>query len=129
LQLGYIGVSTGAAAALIAAADQAHDVKAVVSRSGLPDLADDALQRVRAATLLIVGGDDKPLIERNHLALARLQCVKELKIIPGATHRFAEPAFEEAARLASQWFQWHLAFNGSTASHDTNEPVRCSDLP
>jgi len=113
LQLGYFGVSIGAAAALVAAADQGKDVKALVSRGGRPDLADEALPHVRAATLLIVGGGDKPLIELNHRALVRLQCVKEMKIIPGATHLFAEPAFEEAARLASQWFQLHFAFNGS----------------
>jgi dienelactone hydrolase len=127
LQLGYFGISTGAAAALVAAADQGTDVKAIVSRGGHLDLAEEALPQVRAATLLIVGGGDKPLIELNHRALTLLQCVKELKIIPGATHVFPEPEFEEAARLASQWFQRHLACEGSSALSERSEPVLCSD--
>jgi putative phosphoribosyl transferase len=128
LQLGYFGVSSSAAAALVAAADQGTDVKAVVSRAGRPDLADEALSQVRAATLLIVGGGDKPLIELNHRALTQLQCVKELKIIPGATHVFPEPEFEEAARLTSQWFQRHLVYEGTPEMAVRSEPVLCSDL-
>jgi putative phosphoribosyl transferase len=128
LQLGYFGVSTGAAATLVAAADQGTDVKAIVSRGGRLDLAEEALPQVRAATLLIVGGGDKPLIELNHRALTRLQCVKELKIIPGATHVFPEPELEEAARLASQWFQRHLVYESTPEMAVRSEPVLCSDL-
>jgi putative phosphoribosyl transferase len=110
LPLGYFGASTGAAAALVAAAAQGNDVKAVVSRGGRPDLAADALPLVQAATLLIVGGDDEPVIELNRHALARLRCEKQLKIVPGATHLFSEPgALEQVAHLASEWFQLHLA--------------------
>jgi putative phosphoribosyl transferase len=127
LQLGYFGVSTGAAAALAAAADRGTDVKAIVSRGGRPDLADEVLPQVRAATLLIVGGGNKPLIELNHRALARLQCVKEMKIIPGATHVFPEPEFEEATRLTSQWFQQHLVCEGTPELAERIEPVLCSD--
>jgi pimeloyl-ACP methyl ester carboxylesterase len=128
LQLGYFGVSTGAAAALVAAADQGTDVKAIVSRGGRLDLAEEALPQVRAATLLIVGGDDKPLIELNHRALTRLQCVKEMKIIPGATHVFPEPKFEAAARLASQWFQRHLVYESTPEMAVRSVPVLRSDL-
>jgi putative phosphoribosyl transferase len=113
LNLGYFGASTGAAAALVAAA-QGDDVKAVVSRGGRPDLADNILPLVRAATLLIVGGDDEPVVELNRRALARMKCEKQLKIIPGATHLFSEAgALEQVAHLASQWFQLHLAFKDS----------------
>jgi dienelactone hydrolase len=128
LQLGYFGVNTGAAAALVAAADQGTDVKAVVSRGGRPDLADEALPQIRAATLLIVGGSDKPLVEINHQALTRLQCAKDMKIIPGAGRSFSASALEEAARLASQWYQRHLAFDGSSELTGRNAPERCSDL-
>jgi putative phosphoribosyl transferase len=127
LRPGYFGVSTGAAAALVAAADQGTDVRAIVSRCGRPDLADEVLPRISAATLLIVGAGDKPLIEINHRALARLQCVKELKIIPGATHVFPEPEFEEAARLASQWFRRHLTHESAPEMAVSSEPVLCSD--
>ena len=110
LPLGYFGASTGAAAALVAAARQGKSVGAVVSRGGRPDLAEDALPQVHAPTLLIVGGDDEPVVELNRRALARLRCEKQLKIIPGATHLFPEPgALERVANLASQWFQLHLA--------------------
>jgi putative phosphoribosyl transferase len=109
LPLGYFGASTGAAAALVAAAAQGSDVKAVVSRGGRPDLAGSALPLVKAPTLLIVGGDDEPVVELNRHALAQLRCEKQLKIIPGATHLFPEPgALEKVANLASQWFQLHL---------------------
>ena len=113
LRLGYFGASTGAAAALVAAADQASNVKAVVSRGGRPDLAGNALSQVKAPTLLIVGGDDEPVVELNRRALAQLHCEKQLKIIPGATHLFPEPgALEKVASLASQWFQLHLGGEG-----------------
>ena len=91
LHLGYFGASTGAAAALVAAASQGQSVKAVVSRGGRPDLAGNALAQVHAPTLLIVGGDDGPVVELNRRALAQLRCEKQLKIIPGATHLFPEP--------------------------------------
>jgi putative phosphoribosyl transferase len=109
LRLGYFGASTGAAAALVAAAAKGGEVKAVVSRGGRPDLAGKALSLVQAPTLLIVGGNDEPVVELNRGALAQLRCEKQLKIIPGATHLFPEPgALEKVAHLASQWFQLHL---------------------
>jgi putative phosphoribosyl transferase len=109
LNLGYFGASTGAAAALVAAAAPGNNVKAVVSRGGRPDLAGEALPKVNAPTLLIVGGDDEPVVELNRDALAQLRCKKQLKIIPGATHLFAETgALEQVAQLASQWFKLHL---------------------
>jgi putative phosphoribosyl transferase len=107
--IGYFGASTGGGAALVAAAKLGSQVGAVVSRGGRPDLAGDALPHVTAPTLLIVGERDVPVIEMNEEALAKLNCDKELKIIPGATHLFEEPgALEEVARLATDWFQQHL---------------------
>jgi dienelactone hydrolase len=109
LPLAFFGASTGAAAALIAAARQPEHVAAVVSRGGRPDLARAYLGRVRAPTLLIVGGWDEPVIELNRQALALLQCEKQLKIVPAATHLFAEPgALEKVAQLAAEWFQQHI---------------------
>jgi putative phosphoribosyl transferase len=109
LRLGYFGASTGAAAALVAAAHRPDAVGAVVSRGGRPDLARAALQRVQAPTLLIVGGDDDLVVHLNQQAHAELRCPKELVIIPGATHLFPEPgALEEVARSACGWFQRHL---------------------
>lgn len=106
---GYFGSSTGGAAALIAAAELAENVGAVVSRGGRPDLAGDALHRVKAPTLLIVGGLDGPVITMNKDAYAQLRCVKELTIVPGATHLFEEPGkLEEVASLAAKWFVKHL---------------------
>ena len=106
LSLGYFGASTGAAAALVAAAATHALVRAVVSRGGRPDLAGDALEQVRTPTLLIVGGDDVPVIGLNRQALARLSAPdKELVIVPGAGHLFEEPGtLEEVARLAAEWF-------------------------
>jgi putative phosphoribosyl transferase len=110
LALGYFGASTGAAAALVAAAERPELTGAVVSRGGRPDLAGEALPRVRAPTLLIVGGNDFPVIELNRGAFAQLRCEKQLVIVPGATHLFEEPnALEEVARLARAWFVTHLA--------------------
>ena len=109
LSIGYFGASTGAAAALVAAAERPKVVHAVVSRGGRPDLAGAALPRVRAPTLLIVGGDDVQVIELNRAALALLRCEKQLVIIPGASHLFEEPgALDEVARLAREWFRQHL---------------------
>jgi dienelactone hydrolase len=109
LRVGYFGSSTGAAAALVAAAKIGESVGAVVSRGGRPDLAGDALPLVKAPTLLIVGGHDELVIELNEEAFERLRCEKELKIIPGATHLFEEPgALEQVARLAADWFKGHL---------------------
>jgi putative phosphoribosyl transferase len=109
-QVGYFGASTGAAAALIAAGEIPDLVSAVVSRGGRPDLAGDALGFVYAPTLLIVGGDDEPVIGMNRGALAKLACPdKKLVIIPGATHLFEEPGtLEEVARLAAEWFRQHF---------------------
>jgi dienelactone hydrolase len=110
-KLGYFGASTGAGAALVAAAQMPDAISAVVSRGGRPDLAQGALGGVRAPTLLIVGGDDEPVIDMNREALAKLKSLeKKLVIVPGATHLFVEPGtLEEVARLAAEWFSRHLA--------------------
>jgi len=109
LRIGYFGASTGAAAALVAAAERPQIVRAIVSRGGRPDLAGPAFARVEAPTLPIVGGDDMPVIELNRAALAQLRCEKRLVIVPGATHLFEEPgALDEVARLAREWFQQYL---------------------
>jgi putative phosphoribosyl transferase len=109
LRLGYFGASTGAGAALVAAARNPAAVGAVVSRGGRPDLAHGYLQLVQAPTLLIVGGNDHVVIGLNEHALHRLRCPKELVVIPGATHLFEEPgALEEVARLAKEWFGCYL---------------------
>lgn len=108
LGIGYFGASTGAAAALSAAA-QHPGVAAVVSRGGRPDLAGAALPDVRAATLLIVGGNDRQVLALNRSALAQLRAQARLEIVPGATHLFVEPgALEAVARLAADWFAAHL---------------------
>jgi putative phosphoribosyl transferase len=109
LPAGCFGASTGAAAALIAAADRPDAVAAVVSRGGRPDLAADALDRVMAPTLLVVGERDEPVIELNREAAERLRGEHRLEIVPGATHLFEEPgALEEVARLAADWFTTRL---------------------
>ncbi|HEV8552328.1 MAG TPA: dienelactone hydrolase family protein [Casimicrobiaceae bacterium] len=109
LSIGYFGASTGGGAALVAAAELGNEIGAVVSRGGRPDLAADALTRVKSPTLLIVGGFDEPVIRLNKEALALLRCKKELRIVPGATHLFEEPGtLEEVARLAGEWFGRHL---------------------
>lgn len=115
LAIGYFGASTGAGAALRAAAMEPEQIAAVVSRGGRPDLAAPFLPRVLAPTLLIVGGLDDAVIEMNDEALALLTCPKQLVIVPGASHLFEEPGtLEEVARLARQWFQKYLppALNG-----------------
>ena len=109
LDIGLFGASTGAAAALVAAAQRSGEVRAIVARGGRPDLAGSALEKVRAATLLIVGGDDLPVLELNREALRELRAEKELQIVPGATHLFEEPgALAEVSRLAREWFEAHL---------------------
>lgn len=109
LRLGYFGASTGAAAALVAAAREPDAVGAVVSRGGRPDLASSVLSDVQAPTLLIVGGNDQVVLDLNEQALRLLRCPKELVVIPGTTHLFPETgALEEVARLAEDWFQRYL---------------------
>ena len=109
LRVGYFGASTGAAAALVAAAERPNVVHAVVSRGGRPDLAGPALGQVSAPTLLIVGGNDRQVIDLNRWAFGQLRCEKKLVIVPGATHLFEEPgALDEVARLAREWFVRYL---------------------
>lgn len=109
LRIGYFGASTGAAAALMAAVERTQAVGAIVSRGGRPDLAGAALPRVQAPTLLIVGGNDSPVIHMNRAALAELRCEKRLEIVPGATHLFEEPGtLERVADLARGWFKSYL---------------------
>lgn len=109
LPVGYFGASTGGGAALVAAAERLDRVAAVVSRGGRPDLAGEALTRVRAPTLLIVGGRDPLVQQLNEVALQRLRVEARLEIVPGATHLFEEPgALEDVARLAREWFTRHL---------------------
>ena len=116
LRIGYFGSSTGGGAALVAAAKVPEDVGAVVSRGGRPDLGDEALPKVQAPTLLIVGGNDDVVIELNEQARDRMRCEVKLEIVPGATHLFEEPgALEKVAKLASDWFLLHAA--GSAGPH------------
>lgn len=104
-KIGYFGASTGGAAALVAAAQLPNQIQAIVSRGGRPDLAADYLVQVNAPTLLIVGGDDEVVIELNRAAMIKMSCIKELEIVPGATHLFEEPGkLDEVARLATAWF-------------------------
>ena len=109
LGIGYFGSSTGGAAALVAAVDLPQDIGAVVSRGGRPDLAGEALPKVKAPTLLIVGGNDDIVIELNEQARDRMRCEAKLEIVPGATHLFEEAgALEQVAKLANDWFLLHL---------------------
>ena len=123
LPVGLFGASTGAAAALRVAAEMPEAIAAVVSRGGRPDLASrDTLRRVKAPTLLIVGGDDSGVIELNERAGAELECVKELAIVPGATHLFEEHGtLDEVARLAADWFGRHLRNETVNADRDQVE--------
>lgn len=109
LVIGYFGASTGAAAALKAAAAEGSKIGAVVSRGGRPDLAEEALEDVQSPTLLIVGGRDEVVLELNRQAYTRLKGKKQLVIVPGATHLFEEPGtLEEVAQLATEWFKQYL---------------------
>jgi putative phosphoribosyl transferase len=126
LGIGYFGASTGAGAALQAAARDPSTIQAVVSRGGRPDLAEAHLPSVTAPTLLIVGGDDEPVIEMNRAAYRLLACPKRLVIVPGASHLFEEPGtLEQVAEHALAWFQQHFhpAAQGSTGAQ-TKEPLR-----
>ena len=125
LPIGLFGASTGGGAALVAAAGRPHDVVAVVSRGGRPDLAGSALPNVIAPTLLIVGGFDTPVIQMNRAAMAQMPGVVRLEIVPGATHLFEEPgALEQVATLAARWFTQHL-----TPTHETHLGGASSPLP
>jgi putative phosphoribosyl transferase len=109
LHIGYLAASTGAAAALLAAAEAQNTVKAIVSHGGRPDLSGDSLPRVRAPTLLVVGGFDVPTMRMSQDAYASLDCEKQLTIIPGAGHLFEEPGtLDQVARLTVDWFERHL---------------------
>ena len=117
LPLGYFGASTGGGAALAATVIGLVPVAAVVSRGGRPDLAAPVLERVRAPTLLIVGGDDEAVLSLNRAALAQLGAGHRLVVVPGATHLFEEPgALEEVARMAAHWFARHLVERGAGAT-------------
>lgn len=117
LPIGFFGASTGAAAALVAAAAR-KDVRAIVSRGGRPDMADDALEGVTAPTLLIVGGDDPEVLALNRAAYRRLRCERRLEVVPGATHLFEEPGTLEAVvALAREWFLQHLVAQPADAVH------------
>jgi predicted alpha/beta-hydrolase family hydrolase len=110
LRIGYFGASTGAAAALVAAAELGEGVAAVVSRGGRPDLARTALARVTAPTLLLVGSRDPEVLELNRAAARALRCEQRLEVVPGASHLFEEPGtLEEVERLAGEWFERRLA--------------------
>lgn len=120
LPIGYFGASTGAAAALIAAAARPADVAAVVSRGGRPDLAGRALAQVEAPTLLVVGGDDAPVIEMNRTAMRTMRALVRLEIVPGATHLFEEPGtLDQVMTMAAGWFGRYL---GGSALQDGIAP-------
>lgn len=123
LPIALFGASTGAAAAIVAAAERPNVVRAVVSRGGRPDLADSALDIVTAPTLLIVGSLDVPVIELNRQALDRMSCERKLQIVPGARHLFEEPGtLEAAARLAIDWYLEHLQSFHIQEEHDGHRP-------
>lgn len=118
--ISYFGASTGAASALAAAAELGDRIKAVVSRGGRPDLAMPVLHKVKAATMLIVGSLDHPVIGLNQSAYDKLQCEKRLVIVPGATHLFEEPGkLDEVADLAANWFGTHLGTDKSSSGRES----------
>jgi len=119
LPVGYFGASTGAGAALVAAAEDPENIFAVVSRGGRPDLAGESLDSVKAPTLLLVGGHDGVVITLNENAFNKLHCTKELKIIPRATHLFEEPGtLEQVAELASAWFSKQIGTGTKTGANN-----------
>lgn len=124
LSIGYFGASTGAAAAIAAAASRPRDIAAVVSRGGRPDLAsDDALRALQAPTLLLVGALDGDVLRLNRLAQSKMTCPSQLEVVPGATHLFEEKgALERAADLASDWFQSHFRRAGAMLSGEPTPP-------
>jgi dienelactone hydrolase len=125
LEIGYFGSSTGAAAALVAAAERPERIGAVVSRGGRPDLAGEALGRVAAPTLLIVGGEDVPVLGLNRRAMAAMSCPVRLEVVPGASHLFEEPGtLERVADLASAWFRRHLEAAPETLAAPPPETAR-----
>jgi dienelactone hydrolase len=127
LRIGYFGASTGAGAAMIAAAELEQTIGAIVSRGGRPDLAGEHLARVHSPTLLIVGGRDYPVISMNRSALDRIPAEKRLEIIPGATHLFEEKgALEKAALLAAEWFVKYLD-TSPPLEHDVEFAPRAGD--
>jgi putative phosphoribosyl transferase len=128
LPVGYFGASTGAAAALIAAAALEDRIAAVVSRGGRPDLAGQALEHVSAPTLLIVGERDEEVLDLNRQAYARMHCTRELVVVPGATHLFEEPGtLEKAAEVAIAWYRRHLvpdpALRGESREDSSHRPA------
>jgi len=131
LPIGYFGASTGAAAALVAAAEFPESIAAIVSRGGRPDLAGEILHLVQAPTLFIVGGEDKQVLRWNRQALAQLTCPeKELAVVPGATHLFEEPGtLEEVARLAAEWFDRYLMPEHSSVSGFHSKSLRDYPTP
>jgi dienelactone hydrolase len=125
LTIAYFGASTGAAAALLAAAERPETVKAIVSRGGRPDMAGSALSRVRAPTLLIVGGEDKLVIDLNRGAFAELGCEKRLELVPGASHLFEEPGtLRQVAELARNWFEDRLPDGSGTKGRRRGSAAR-----
>lgn len=118
LPVGLFGASTGAAAALITAAEMKQEIAAVVSRGGRPDLAGEVLPKVKAPTLLIVGGNDETVLALNRKAMAEMRCVNQLHIVPGATHLFEEPgALEQVVAVSAEWFSRHFEKRGSKSKH------------
>ena len=108
-KIGFFGASTGGGAALVGSTQADFPVAAIVSRGGRPDLAGEALPMVTAPTLLLVGSADEVVVQLNEQAFAQMQCEKEMKLIPGATHLFEEPgALDQVAELAAQWFMDHM---------------------
>ena len=123
LNIGYFGSSTGAAAALLAAAELSDVIAAVVSRGGRPDLAGEALEVLKAPTLLIVGGEDQEVITLNEQAYRRLHCEKALRIVPGASHLFEEPGtLETVAKTAAGWFAQHLRQRARSGWSEVSQP-------
>lgn len=130
LAIGYFGASTGAGAALVAAALEPRNVFAVVSRGGRPDLAEDKLKQIITPTLLIVGGLDTLVLDLNREAYGKLHCEKKIEVVPGATHLFEESGtLEQVARLATHWFASHTNLSHTKSSKSTYHPGAISGGP